>query len=57
MSRKYRNLSNETKALISKAMRGKQKTDAHKHAISVALKEYWRTIPYKNNDNTAKGNE
>lgn len=57
MSRKYRDLSTETKLRISQAMRGKQKTDAHKHAISVALKEYWRNIPYKNNDKTTKDNE
>lgn len=57
MSRIYRELSEETKTLISQAMKGKLKSDAHKRAISIAMKEYWNNIPFKNNDKTTKENE
>lgn len=57
MSRIYRELSEETKTLISQAMKGKSKSDAHKQAISIAMKEYWSNIPFKNKDNTTKENE
>ena len=48
MSRIYRELTDLTKTKISHAMKGKVKSEAHKQAISKAMKEYWQTIPYKN---------
>lgn len=48
MERKNRHLDEETKLKISASMKGKQKTEQHKKAISNALKKYWESIP---NDN------
>lgn len=45
--RKYRELSDETKAKISMAMKGKSKSFTHKANISNGLKDYWKTIPNK----------
>ena len=48
MSRIYSELTDLTKTKISHATKGKVKSEAHKQAISKAMKEYWQTIPYKN---------
>ena len=53
MNRKFRELSDETKAKISQSMRGKSKSFTHKEKISNSLKAYWQTIPNKPlNDDT-----
>lgn len=43
----YRELSDETKAKISQAMKNKSKTETHREAISNGLKNYWTTVPNK----------
>lgn len=43
--RQYRQLSDETKAKISQAMKGKSKSFTHKENISNGLKNYWTTVP------------
>jgi len=45
--RKYRQLSDETKAKISQSMRNRSKSLAHKENISSGLKKYWQTVPNK----------
>lgn len=45
--RQFRELSDETKAKISQAMKGKVKTFTHKENISNGLKNYWTTVPNK----------
>lgn len=45
--RQFRELSDETKAKISMAMKGKSKSFTHKENISNGLKDYWKTIPNK----------
>lgn len=45
--RQFRELSDETKAKISQAMKGKTKSFTHKENISSGLKNYWSTIPNK----------
>ena len=45
--RKFRELSPETKAKISQAMRGKSKSFTHRENIRNGLKEYWKTVPNK----------
>ena len=47
MIRKFRELSDETKAKISQSMRGKSKSFTHRERISTSLKNYWKTIPNK----------
>ena len=49
--RKYRELSEETKKKISRALRGRCKSAAHIQAISDAMKKYWETIPKMRGDN------
>ena len=43
--RKFRELSDETKAKISQSLRGRSKTTTHAENISKAMKEYWKHIP------------
>lgn len=43
--RQFRELSDETKAKISQAMKGKSKSFIHKENISNGLKNYWKAIP------------
>lgn len=45
--RRFRELSDETKAKISMAMKGKSKSFTHKENISNGLKDYWKTVPNK----------
>ena len=49
--RQFRELSDETKAKISQAMRGRSKSITHKENISNGLKDYWKTIPNKPTEN------
>ena len=45
MKRITRQRSEETKRKISASLKGRAKSAQHKRAISVALKDYWETIP------------
>ncbi|MCD8291914.1 MAG: hypothetical protein LUC91_10495 [Prevotella sp.] len=49
--RLYRELSEVTKAKISQAMKGRSKTPTHKEKIGKGMKEYWKNIPNKPDDN------
>lgn len=51
MKRLYRNLRNDTKMRISQKLRGRSFSDRHKQAISDAMKAYWATIPYRDDEN------
>lgn len=54
MARTFRQLSDETKAKISHALRGRSKSFTHREHISDALRQYWEGIPnkqQKTNDN------
>lgn len=48
--RKCRALSEETKAKISRSNKGKPKSALHRIHISQAMVKYWRTVPYKPED-------
>lgn len=48
--RTQRKLSDETKKKISAALRGRNKSQEHREALSKALKNYWDSIPYQNKD-------
>ena len=43
----YRELSDETRAKISKATTQKPKSASHKAHLSQSLKRYWRSVPHK----------
>lgn len=43
--RKSRKLNNETKKLISQKLKNRPKTESHKQALSMAMKNYWKSIP------------
>lgn len=47
MKRQYRNLTEEHKQRISNSMRGKKHSEETKQKISSAMREYWKTIPMK----------
>lgn len=51
MKRQYRNLRDDTKQRISQKLRGRSFSDSHKRAISDAMKAYWATIPYRDEEN------
>ncbi len=36
---------------ISQSLRGRSHSETHKQAISDAMKAYWATIPYKDEEN------
>ena len=44
--RKYRELGEGTKR-ISQSLKNQPKSEEHKRAISKSMKEYWKTIPSK----------
>ena len=48
--RQYRELSDETKTKISQSSTGVHKSDLHKMHISQALKDYWRNVPHRPNE-------
>lgn len=56
MQRQYRNLRDDTKKRISQSLRGRTFTDSHKQAISDAMKAYWSTIPYRDEENNESNN-
>jgi len=45
--RKYRDLEDTTKQKISQQLRNRGKSESHKQAISNAMKEYWKGVPNK----------
>ncbi len=47
MKRKFREMSDETKAKISQSMRGRSMSMTHKERISSGMRDYWKTIPNK----------
>ena len=51
MKRTNRTLKEETRQKISKALKGKPKTEQHKKALAEALKKYWNTVPSVTNNN------
>lgn len=48
--RKYRELSTRTREKISRAMKGKKRSDKTKMLISQSMKNYWLSVESKNND-------
>ncbi len=60
MKREFRNLRSDTKMRIAQSLKGRTFSDSHKQAISDAMKAYWSTIPYRdeeNNENKKQENE
>ena len=51
MKREFRNLRDDTKMRIAQSLKGRSFSDSHKQAISNAMKEYWSTIPYRDEEN------
>lgn len=51
--RKYRELSDEARRKISKANKGKPKSEAHRRRISQAMKDYWARIPSRKDNSTS----
>ena len=45
--RKCRELSDEHKEKISHAIEGRSKSQAHRQLISLAMKDYWRGVPHR----------
>ncbi len=54
MKRKFRQLDEATKKLISKKLKGREMSESHKIAISKGLKRYWANIPNKPLNNQLK---
>ena len=57
MQRQYRNLRDDTKKRISQSLQGRTFSDSHKQAISNAMKVYWSTIPYRDEENNESNNQ
>ena len=57
MRRQYRNLRDDTKMRIAQSLKGRSFSDSHKQAISNAMKAYWSTIPYRNEENNESNNQ
>ena len=51
MKRQYRNLRDDTMQRIAQKLRGHSFSSSHKQAISDAMKAYWATIPYRDDEN------
>ncbi|MBQ7791243.1 MAG: hypothetical protein IJ377_03005 [Rikenellaceae bacterium] len=48
--RKYRELNARTREKISRAMKGKKKSNLTKERIRQSMKNYWLSVESKNND-------
>ena len=48
--RQYRELDYTTKEKISRSTIGVKKSDLHKQHISQAMKDYWKGVPHKTDD-------
>jgi hypothetical protein len=57
MKRKFRDLRDDTKMRISLSLRGRSHSETHKQAISDAMKAYWSTIPYRDDENNESNNQ
>ena len=57
MKRLYRNLEDDTKKRIAQSLRGRSFSDSHRQAISDAMKAYWSTIPYRDEENNESNNQ
>ncbi len=57
MKREFRNLRDDTKMRIAQSLKGRTFSDSHKQAISNAMKEYWSTIPYRDEENNESNNQ
>lgn len=53
--RVYRELDDETKRKISQAMKGRHKSYGHRQKISRSMKDYWRGVPSRNNQDKDGG--
>ena len=51
--RQYREMDDSTKQKISQKMKGKPKSFSHKQHISQGMKDYWDTVPSRNNHGNA----
>jgi cytochrome c551/c552 len=49
--RQYRQIDDTTKQKISQALRGRTKSATHAQSISDGLKNYWKQVPNKPNNN------
>ena len=57
MKRQYRDLRDDTKMRIAQSLKGRSFSDSHKQAISAAMKAYWATIPYRDEENNESNNQ
>ena len=57
MKREFRNLRSDTKMRIAQSLKGRSFSDSHKQAISDAMKAYWSTIPYRDEENNESNNQ
>ena len=57
MKREFRNLRSYTKMRIAQSLKGRSFSDSHKQAISNAMKAYWSTIPYRDEENNESNNQ
>ena len=48
--RQYRERDTATKMKISNSLKNRTKSASHCQAISQGLKDYWETVPSKNNE-------
>ena len=55
--RQYRQMDDTTKQKISRALRGRTKSATHAQSISDGLKNYWKQVPNKPNNNETKNEE
>ena len=57
MKREFRNLRDDTKMRIAQSLKGRSFSDSHKQAISDAMRQYWATIPYRDEENNESNNQ
>lgn len=55
--RQYRQIDDTTKQKISQALIGRTKSATHAQSISDGLKNYWKQVPNKPNNNETKNEE
>ena len=57
MTRQFRDLRDDTKMRISQSLKGRSHSESHKQAISDAMKAYWSTIPYRDEENNKSNDQ
>ena len=57
MRRQFRDLRDDTKMRISQSLKGRSFSDSHKQAISDAMRQYWSTISYRDDENNESNNQ